>query len=30
MGLEVERPELIDADDHLGVARLGIDGAGPG
>jgi hypothetical protein len=25
--LEVERPELIDADDHPWVARLGIDGA---
>jgi hypothetical protein len=25
--LEVKRPELIDADNHMGVARLGIDGA---
>jgi hypothetical protein len=25
--LEVERPELVNADDHLRVARLGIDGA---
>jgi hypothetical protein len=25
--LEVERPELIDADDCIWVARLGIDGA---
>jgi hypothetical protein len=24
--LEVQRADLIDADDHLGVARLGIDG----
>jgi hypothetical protein len=27
MRLEVERPELIDADDHIWVTRLGIDGA---
>ena len=25
--LEVERPELIDADDHLWVAGLDVDGA---
>jgi hypothetical protein len=25
--LEVERPELVDAYDHVRVARLGIDGA---
>jgi hypothetical protein len=27
MGLEVERPELIHADDHLGVAGLHVVGA---
>ena len=27
MRLEVERPELIDADDPIWVDRLGIDGA---
>jgi hypothetical protein len=27
VGLQVERSELVDADDHLRVARLDIDGA---
>jgi hypothetical protein len=27
MGLEVERPELVDADDHVGVAGLDVVGA---
>jgi hypothetical protein len=27
MGLEVERPELVDAEDHVGVAGLDVVGA---